>query len=84
MPRRFRTPASSAAACGRAREIVGIRLNFSKRYITLAPVATVVGLAFRLFDPEHLLGDSRRPGHHLRADSAGHAGFERSGGGTFR
>jgi acyl-CoA dehydrogenase len=38
-------------------EIIGIKLNFSKRYITLAPVATVVGLAFRLFDPEHLTGD---------------------------
>jgi acyl-CoA dehydrogenase len=38
-------------------EIVGIKLNFSKRYITLAPIATVVGLAFRLFDPEGLMGD---------------------------
>jgi acyl-CoA dehydrogenase len=38
------------------REIVGIRLNFTKRYITLAPIATVVGLAFRMFDPEGLLG----------------------------
>ncbi len=38
-------------------EIVGIKLNFSKRYITLAPVATVVGLAFRLFDPESLMGE---------------------------
>jgi acyl-CoA dehydrogenase len=38
-------------------EIVGIKLNFSKRYITLAPVATVVGLAFRLFDPERLMGE---------------------------
>ncbi len=38
-------------------EIVGIKLNFSKRYITLAPVATLVGLAFRLFDPERLMGD---------------------------
>jgi acyl-CoA dehydrogenase len=38
-------------------EIVGIKLNFSKRYITLAPVATVVGLAFRLFDPDRLLGE---------------------------
>ncbi len=36
---------------------VGIRLTFDKRYITLAPVATVVGLAFKLYDPEHLLGD---------------------------
>ena len=37
-------------------EIVGLRLNFSKRYITLAPVATVIGLAFRMFDPDKLLG----------------------------
>ena len=40
------------------KEIVGIRLNFSKRYITLAPIATVVGLAFRLFDPDKLLGET--------------------------
>jgi acyl-CoA dehydrogenase len=39
------------------REIVGLKLNFSKRYITLAPIATVVGLAFRLFDPDKLIGD---------------------------
>ena len=38
-------------------DIIGIKLNFSKRYITLAPIATVVGLAFRLFDPERLMGD---------------------------
>ena len=41
------------------REIVGVRLNFTKRYITLAPVATVIGLAFKLFDPERLLGGDR-------------------------
>jgi acyl-CoA dehydrogenase len=39
------------------REVIGIRLDFSKRYITLAPVATVIGLAFRLFDPDHLIGE---------------------------
>jgi acyl-CoA dehydrogenase len=39
------------------REIIGLKLNFSKRYITLAPVATVVGLAFRMFDPDKLLGE---------------------------
>ena len=39
------------------REVLGVRLNFDKRYITLAPVATVIGLAFRLFDPDKLLGD---------------------------
>jgi acyl-CoA dehydrogenase len=40
------------------RDVLGLRLNFSKRYITLAPVATVVGLAFRLFDPDHLLSQT--------------------------
>lgn len=39
------------------KEVLGISLTFNKRYITLAPVATVVGLAFRLHDPKHLLGD---------------------------
>ncbi len=39
------------------REIVGIRLNWDKRYITLAPIATVLGLAFKLYDPEHLIGE---------------------------
>jgi acyl-CoA dehydrogenase len=43
-------------------EVVGIRLNFDKRYITLAPVATVVGLAFKLYDPERLLGGERELG----------------------
>ncbi len=41
------------------REIVGLRLNFSKRYITLAPIATVIGLAFKLSDPDRLLGTAR-------------------------
>jgi len=39
------------------KETIGIQLTFEKRYITLAPVATVVGLAFRLYDPDSLLGD---------------------------
>ena len=37
-------------------DVLGIRLNWTKRYITLAPVATVIGLAFRLYDPDGLLG----------------------------
>ncbi|HET6546682.1 MAG TPA: acyl-CoA dehydrogenase [Rhodanobacteraceae bacterium] len=37
-------------------EVLGLRLNWNKRYITLAPVATLIGLAFRLKDPQHLLG----------------------------
>lgn len=38
-------------------EVLGLRLNWNKRYITLAPVATVVGLAFKAMDPDGLLGD---------------------------
>jgi len=38
-------------------DTLGIRLNWDKRYITLGPVATVLGLAFKLYDPEHLLGE---------------------------
>ena len=41
------------------KEVLGLKLNFEKRYITLAPVATVVGLAFRMFDPEGLLGEKK-------------------------
>ncbi len=41
------------------KEVLGLRLNFSKRYITLAPIATVVGLAFKLYDPDRLLGGDR-------------------------
>jgi acyl-CoA dehydrogenase len=37
-------------------DTLGIRFTFDKRYITLAPIATVIGLAFRMYDPEHLLG----------------------------
>ncbi len=41
---------------------LGIRLNWDKRYITLGPVATVLGLAFKLFDPDHLLGSQETLG----------------------
>ncbi len=37
-------------------EVLGIKLQWDKRYITLAPVATLLGLAFKLYDPQHLLG----------------------------
>jgi len=39
-----------------------IRLNWNKRYITLAPISTVLGLAFKLFDPEELLGEGKNLG----------------------
>lgn len=38
-------------------ETIGVRINWEKRYITLAPVATLMGLAFKLYDPEKLLGE---------------------------
>ena len=41
----------------KGREVLGMRLTWDKRYITLGPIATLLGLAFRLYDPEHLLGD---------------------------
>jgi len=40
------------------KKVLGLRLNFNKRYITLAPVATVLGIAFTMTDPDHLLGDT--------------------------
>jgi acyl-CoA dehydrogenase len=43
-------------------KVIGVRLNFDKRYITLAPVATVIGLAFRLYDPDNLLSDQKDRG----------------------
>lgn len=41
-------------------EVLGLRMNFSKRWITLAPIATVIGLAFKLYDPDGLLGDASK------------------------
>lgn len=40
-------------------QVLGVRLTFDKRYITLAPVASLIGLAFRMYDPDGLLGDTR-------------------------
>src|SRR4051794_19328764 len=39
------------------KEVLGMRVTWDKRYITLGPVATLLGLAFRLYDPEHLIGE---------------------------
>jgi acyl-CoA dehydrogenase len=41
------------------RELIGVRLNWHKRYITLGPVATVLGLAFKMSDPDGILGEAR-------------------------
>nr|HPO23917.1 acyl-CoA dehydrogenase [Arenimonas sp.] len=42
--------------------VLGVKLNFEKRYITLAPVASIIGLAFRLYDPNGLLSDDKDRG----------------------
>jgi acyl-CoA dehydrogenase len=44
------------------KELLGMRLNWDKRYITLAPIATVLGLAFKLHDPDHLLSEKEELG----------------------
>jgi len=44
------------------KKVPAIRLNWEKRYITLAPVATVLGLAFKLYDPDHLLSEEEDRG----------------------
>lgn len=44
------------------REVVGLRLNWHKRYITLGPVATLLGLAFKAYDPDHLVGSREELG----------------------
>ncbi|HSX65207.1 MAG TPA: acyl-CoA dehydrogenase, partial [Pseudoxanthomonas sp.] len=40
-------------------QVLGVKLTFDKRYITLAPVATIIGLAFRMYDPDGLIGDTK-------------------------
>lgn len=55
-------------------EMLGIRLTWEKRYITLGPVATLLGLAFQLRDPEHLLGNVEDIGITLALIPANHPG----------
>ena len=56
------------------REVVGIRLSWDKRYITLGPEATLVGLAFRLFDPDKIIGDTEDIGITVALIPAKHPG----------
>ncbi|SQD06613.1 acyl-CoA dehydrogenase [Escherichia coli] len=55
-------------------QVLGMRLTWNKRYITLAPIATVLGLAFKLSDPEKAAGWRRRFRYYLCADPDHHAG----------
>ena len=58
------------------KKVLGVRLNWDKRYITLAPVATLLGLAFHLHDPDNLLGKGENVGITLALIPARHKGVE--------
>lgn len=60
----------------KGKKTLGVRLNWDKRYITLAPVATLVGLAFHLMDPENLLGKGEKVGITLALVPADYPGVE--------
>jgi acyl-CoA dehydrogenase len=56
------------------REVLGIRMTWEKRYITLGPVATILGVAFKLFDPDKLLGGAEDIGITLALIPTSHKG----------
>lgn len=58
------------------KQVLGIRLSWDKRYITLAPIATVLGLAIHLYDPDHLLGKKEDVGITLCLIPTSHPGVE--------
>ncbi len=58
------------------KETLGIRLTWNKRYITLAPVATVLGLAFKMYDPEGLIGEVEDIGITVALIPTSHPGVE--------
>lgn len=58
------------------KQVIGIRMNWDKRYITLAPIATVLGLAVHLYDPDHLFGDKEDIGITLCLIPTSHPGVE--------
>jgi acyl-CoA dehydrogenase len=55
---------------------LGLSVSWNKRYITLAPVATVLGLAFKMYDPDHLLGDKDELGITVALIPTDHPGVE--------
>lgn len=58
------------------KEVIGIRLSWDKRYITLAPVATVLGLAIHLYDPDQILAEEQDIGITLCLIPTSHPGVE--------
>lgn len=57
-------------------EVIGLKVSWDKRYITLAPIATVLGLAFKVFDPDQLLGDKLELGITCALLPKSHPGVE--------
>ena len=57
-------------------QVLGIKLTLNKRYITLAPVATLIGVAFRMYDPDGLIGDTQDIGISLALVPRDTAGLE--------
>ena len=56
--------------------VLGLRVTWDKRYITLGPVATLLGLAFRAYDPDHLVGDREDLGITCALIPTSHPGVE--------
>lgn len=60
----------------KGKQVLGLRVTWDKRYITLAPIATVLGLAFKVFDPDQLLGDTLELGITCALLPKSHPGVE--------
>ena len=58
------------------KRVLGLRVTWDKRYITLGPVATLLGLAFRAYDPDHLVGDKEDIGITCALIPTSHPGVE--------
>lgn len=58
------------------KDVLGVRVTWEKRYITLGPVATLLGLAFKLYDPDQLIGDVEDIGITLALIPTDHEGVE--------
>ena len=56
--------------------VLGLRVTWDKRYITLGPIATLLGLAFRAYDPDHLAGDTEDLGITCALIPTSHPGVE--------
>ena len=57
-------------------KVLGVKLTLNKRYITLAPVASLIGVAFRMYDPDGLMGDKKDIGISLALVPRDAAGLE--------